>query len=206
MYEQIKSGDLIAVSGKGFVSGAIQIGTLGLPNVFGLGKRGWAGMSHVGVACWAYPERSTAGDLLVYESTSFARPPCVRTRRENPKGVQAHYLDDILNGGGDVWHLPLRRPLYRDEEDRMLAYLEFCLGRGYDFIGAGRSAGGVVLRTVQRLVDREDMGSVFCSELVAKAWSLIGILQVRNAGAWSPQRLVRQAVRRGVVEWGERLS
>lgn len=208
MFDEIRSGDVIAVSGKGFVSGLIQVGTLSLPNVGPLGRKGWAGFSHVGIAASVYSRKYGDNQTIFYESTSFDRPPCYSRNDgiENPKGVQSHTIDVILNGGGDVWHFPLRRPLYHDEESRLIAYLEGLIGRGYDFIGAGRSGGGVVMRAVQRLIDKEDMGLVFCSELVVSALVKVGIMQHKNAGAWSPQRLVRYVLRRGVCERGRLLS
>lgn len=206
MFDDIKSGDLIAVSGKGPISSLIQVATLSLPNVGPLGRWGLAGASHVGVVSWAFPERSTSGAPLVYESTSFERPMCVRTGRENPKGVQAHYLDEIIAGGGDVWHYPLRRPLYDHEADRLLAFLESCLGRGYDFLGAGKSGGGLLMRSIQRLKGKEDMNMIFCSELVVRAWIALGIMVHKNAGAWSPARLVRYVLRRGICGSGRCLS
>lgn len=196
----MKAGDLIFVSGKGAVSAAIQVGTLSLPNVGPLGRWGWSGMSHVAIVVPVF------GELYVYESTSFGRPTCVRTGRENPTGVQAHTLETILNGGGDVWHYPLRRPLYLDEEERLLNFCEMCLGRSYDFWGAGKSGGKRIMRLVQWVAGREDMSDIFCSELCAKGLSYVGIMQVKNASAYSPEWLRRVVLREGICDRGELLS
>lgn len=205
MFDEVKSGDLIAVSGKGPVSSLIQVATLSLPNIGPLGRWGWAGASHVGVVQWVFPERSTAGEPLVYESTSFDRPPCVRAGRPI-KGVQAHRLSTIIDGGGDVWHYPLRRPLYDHEQDRLLLYLESVRERSYDFLGAGKSGGGLLMRSIQRLKGKEDLTKMFCSELVVRAWIALGLMQHKNAGAWAPARVVRYVLRRGICEKGQRLS
>lgn len=194
--QAIKTGDLIGIAGVHPVSWMIQAATCSVPNIGPL--RRWAGISHVGVVCEAY--NGPYGDTLVYESTSFARPPCVRTGRQNPKGVQAHRVSDILEAGGDVYHYPLRRPLYHHEEERLLFTLEECLGRDYDFFGAGRSWGGFIKWMLSRTLRREKLASLFCSELVAHAWGQAGILRCRNAEAWNPVRLARFAVWYGICD------
>jgi hypothetical protein len=200
VFDEVKAGDLIAVSGKGLASNAIQIGSLSLPNVGSLGRWNWAGPSHVLIAAPIWGERT------VYESTSFPRPPCVRSNRPNPKGVQAHFLKDIVDAGGNVWHYPLRSPLYLDEEDRLLQVLDSYIGRGYDFLGAGKSGGGYALRLIQRLIGSEDLSLVFCSELVVAAYVHVGIMQHKNAGAWNPARLVRHVLRQGICGPGHPLT
>jgi hypothetical protein len=197
--ENIRPGDLIAVSGRGFVSGMIQLGTLSLPNTLGLGRRGWAGVSHVAIASPVF------GEMLLYESTSFARPPCVRTGRIDPVGVQTHYIDEITQAGGDVWHYPLKRQLYFHEEDRLCMVLESCLGRSYDYFGAARS-GGKLNAMIQFLVRPENFSLLYCSELVAFAWNQVGIFGTRNASVWSPNALLRRALRTGLVQPGILLS
>jgi len=111
-----------------------------------------------------------------------------------------------LDGGGDVWHVPLRRALYDHEEERLLESLESCLGRGYDFIGAGRSGGGKLMRTLQRVTSRESMEFIFCSELVVWALASVGVMHAENASVWNPQRLVRHVIRRGICQRGKLLS
>ena len=198
--DNVKPGDMFATSSKGLASNLIQLGCLSLPNIGPLGRWGYAGASHVFIVAPVF------GELIAYESTSFGRPPCLRTGRENPKGVQAHRLSEILDAGGDVWHYPLRRPLYTHEEDRLLAFLESCLGKGYDFVGAGKSGGGVLARLVQRHKGSEDLNQYFCSELVVRAWIAVGQMTHKNAGAWSPQRLVRYVLRRGICDKGSLVS
>lgn len=198
MPDDVKAGDLVAVSGRGPVSWGIQLGTLSVPNIPPLGRLG--GISHVGVVVPVF------GELLVYESTSFDRPQCVRTGRTAPKGVQAHYLSTLLEAGGKVWHYPLRRELYFHEEDRLLAAVEECLGRDYDFFGAGKSWGGLVRWTIRRLISHENAAELFCSELVAHAWTQVGLLHTRNTESWNPNRLCRAAVRRGICDRPELLT
>lgn len=200
MTSDIRPGDLLFVSGKGFVSNVIQLGCLSVPNWGPLGRWGVAGFSHVAIVAPVF------GEMIVYESTSFGRPRCVRTGRENPKGVQAHHLSTILDGGGDVWHCPLRRPLYLHEEERLLEFLEACLGREYDFFSAGRSGGGRLLRLIQRLTMREDLDEYYCSELVIRAHAVVGLHQCRNSSNWNPMRVYRNEVRKGIIERGQLIS
>ena len=199
LYEGVKAGDLLAVSGKGFVANTVQAATLSLPNIGPLGRWGWAGASHVAIAVPVFDE------LLAYESTSFNRPRCVRTNRDNPKGVQAHYIQDIVEAGGDVWHYPLRRPLYLHEEDRLLMFAEQALGRGYDFIGATRASGGILMRLLQRAKGSEDTGLMYCSELALWLWCMVGVARTKHAGM-SPNYLIRWAIASGILSRGRRLT
>lgn len=192
----VQPGDLIAISGTGFLSNMIQLGTLGLPNLPGLGSV--AGISHVGVVVpvfWA--PRDKQGALLVYESTTFGRPACVRQGAAGP-GVQAHHLSTILDAGGRVYRYPLKRELYEHEIWRLHDAAEECLGRPYDFFGAARAWGGIGAWLASQLMERERLANLFCSELVAHVWGQVGIMQCRVSGAWNPNRLCRFAVRHGV--------
>lgn len=200
----LQPGDLIFVSGKGPMSWTIQLGTLSLPNVFGLGKRNWAGFSHVGIMA------NANGHLVMYESTSkfSKRPPCVRHPEHGPHwaGVQAHRIQDILSSDSDVWHYPLRSPLYQHESARLTSTLEVYMGRGYDFLGAGWAWGGPVRRAVQALVRPQNLDLLFCSELCMAALASVGRLRTKSASVWSPTQLARHVVREGVCESGGLLS
>ena len=142
-------GDIIASTCNGFVSGVINVGTFALP-----APLPGAGASHVGIVCM------DGGEPVVYESTSYDRPPCVYQGR-SVRGVQAHRLDDYLKFDfARVWHYPLRRALYDDEARRLQHVLDRALGTPYDMLGAFRS-GGLALRALLR---KEDLSGVFCSE------------------------------------------
>lgn len=195
-----KAGGVIAVRGKGLVSNGIQIGSLALPNVGPLGKWGLSGVSHVGILAPVFDE------LLVYESTTFPRPPCVRTGRTDAKGVQAHFVSDVIDAGGDVWYYPPRRDLYPHEELRLLDFLESCLGKPYDWLDVAKSGGGIVSYLASKWLGQGDTSQMFCSELVAAALSSVGIMPTKHADAWNPTRLVRRGLATGVLGSGRLIS
>jgi hypothetical protein len=68
-------------------------------------------------------------NLLAYECTTAERPVCRRTGRDNPKGVQAHKVADLLAGETAI-QLSLACPLFPHEEDRLLNMVEVQLGWG----------------------------------------------------------------------------
>jgi hypothetical protein len=131
--------------------------------------KGWFGkyVDHIALVVSVY------GRPIIYESTMADRPLCVRTGRESPKGVQAHYIEDVVNLGG-ASYMPLICPLYADEEDRLLAVAESCLGRGFEFIGGETS-----------------------SAFVARVLAEVGIVQQPNASKFRPQQLVNDMVAQG---------
>ncbi len=187
----IRSGDVIAFSGKDFLSAVIQVGTFSLPR---------RGLSHCGIVSEIH------GEPVVYESTSFGRPACYR-QGQQVSGVQAHRLDDMLEfvGDQDVWHYPLRRALYPHEADRLAWALDSLLGRPYDLPSAVRS-GGLVFNVLQSVLRREDLSAIFCSELVCSSLVDCGVFLTRSASRWSPNKLIRALLRQGVVAEPRRLK
>lgn len=145
--EEFKPGDILVAYGKGRLGRAKHVSLI---------------VSLFGTPC-------------VYESTMDERPQCIRTGRDTPKGVQAHHINDVMNA--DVYRLSLKRPLYPDEEDRLLAVAESCLGRGWEFIGGTTS-----------------------SAFVARVLGEVGVLCHRNALRFSPRQLTNYVVRQGIYK------
>jgi hypothetical protein len=187
----MKSGDIIGFSGRGFVSGLIQVGTFSLP---------CRGISHVGVVS------VSNGIPFVYESTSFGRPAC-EIQKVKVSGVQCHRLDDLLDfvDKQSVWHYPLQRELYEHEDRRLGYYLDRHLGVPYDYFGAGRS-GGFFWNLLQTALHNEDLSNIFCSELIADAFSDLGIFNTVSSSRWNPNKLLRTLQRRGIVNTPRRLK
>lgn len=187
----LKMGDQIYVVGKGLTSGVIQAFTYSLPGV---------GFSHV----------MTVGDLhgrpILYESTSFGRPPCVRAGQV-VCGVQAHWPEDIIKPSRDAtyYHAPLRRELYWHEQNRYQEYLDSVLGRGYDFYGAAKS-GGFLLRYAMSMVARESNAHLFCSELCAEALVYTGVWNNRHYSRWNPNSLYRRLYLQGIINKAKRIE
>jgi hypothetical protein len=180
----VKPGDVIGFSGKSWISVGVNIATYGIP-LFGI--------SHVGIMANA-PD----GQLLIFESTSLADLPCVISG-ENFTGTQAHKLEDILRVyAGKAWHYPLYRPLYPSESERLTQFLMETIHTPYDLMGAFRTA-GVGLSWVESLFRPQDLSTIFCSEWVASALSVIGVFPTSNASRWNPNRLVRHLRWNGVV-------
>lgn len=170
-----KAGDLVFFRGPSVLSKVIY-----------LGSGGWPGYSHVGII------GDSPEGLVMFESTSTL-PETERCILQGcaVKGVQAHKLSDVLDRREDkVWHVPLTRSLYDHERTRLRYYLGGRLGTGYDFHGAVRS-GGLVLWALEKLIRREDLSTIFCSELVAAALSAVGVFPTSKPGSYSPNRLAK---------------
>lgn len=187
---QIKAGSMIAFSGHTLQSDLINIGTYGIPR--------WD-IAHVGIII------RKAGALLLVESLMQSELPCV-IQGTKLAGVQAHVLEDVLAlESGKVYHYPLYRSLYEYESRRLTRFADSMIGRPYDELGALRTA-GVGLSWIESWFRPEDLAAIFCSEMVAKAYSTIGILPTNNASRWSPNKLVRRMRRHGLILRPERLK
>jgi len=180
----LKAGDVIGFSGNSWISGLINIGTYGIP--------GW-GISHVRIMAHA-----DDGRMLLFESTTLENMPC-EISGECFNGTQAHDLGKILKAyDGKLWHYPLYRPLYENEDKRLTKFLMATIHTPYDAMGAFRSA-GVGLSWVESCFREQDLHMIFCSEWVAAAYADIGILPTVDAARWNPNHLCRTLRRRELV-------
>lgn len=177
-----KEGDIIGFSGNSWLSAGINLATYGIP---------FWDIGHVGIV------GRYGGELLLFESTINSSLPC-RIQGAVTSGVQAHLLHSCELYDGKVWHYPLYRGLYLSESQRLTAFLLECIGRDYDAIGAFR-AGGVGFSFVESRLRKQDLSSLFCSELCAAAYAYAGLFPSGNAGFWSPNKLCRTLRRRGVL-------
>lgn len=186
----MKAGDVIGFSGRGWVSAAINIGTYGLP---------FFGISHVGVMA-----NDPDGRLLLFESTSFENLPCVISG-EDFTGTQAHFLEDIVEAySGRIYHYPLYRPLYPNEDTRLTRFLMETIHTPYDLMGALRTS-GVGLSWIESLFRPQDLSMIFCSEQVAAAYSIVGLFATDNVSRWNPNKLVRRFRRNEILHKPRRL-
>jgi hypothetical protein len=128
--------------------------------------------------------------MLLFESTMFSPMSCI-IQGHKVDGVQAHPVwDAVAEYDGRIWHYPLHRELRPLESRRLTAFLLRYIGRRYDTIGAFR-AGGVGFSWVESFLRKEDLESLFCSELVAAAHRHVGVFPTYHASKWSPNRLIR---------------
>jgi hypothetical protein len=192
----VKPGDIIGFSGDSWLSGFINLMTYGIPF--------WS-ISHVGIVGLNICEEPSEdiqgngyGGLLVYESTMQSEVPC-SIQKKLVSGVQAHPLQDTIDAyRGKVWHYPLSERLSLLDALRLSRFLNGHIGREYDEIGALR-AGGFGFSWIESMLRKEDLSSLFCSELCAAAHNEVGLMNGAHAGRWNPNLFVRRQRRRGVL-------
>jgi len=189
--DELKAGDIIGFSGHCLVSALVNIATYGIPF--------WS-IGHVGIMGHA-----DDGRLMLFESTQLDDLPCEITG-EVFWGTQAHQLEHVVNiYKGKVWHYPLYRSLYPDEDSRLTEFLMGTIGTPYDKLGAIRVA-GVGLSWIESLLHPDNLTSIFCSEWCAAAHATLGILQTDNVSRWNPNRLVRVERRKKILRKPRRLK
>ena len=173
------------------MSDLINLGTYGVPR--------WSA-SHVGIVADA-----ADGRRLLFESTTLDALPCEITgKRFN--GVQAHSLDKVIETyQGKVWLYPLYRPLYDFEERRLSQFLVGLVGTPYDELKALRAA-GIGFSWFESLLHEEALNHIFCSELVAAAYSDSGLMPTDDAARWNPNHLIRHLRRHQILLRAKRLK
>jgi hypothetical protein len=189
LFDNGRPGDVIGFSGAKLASDAINVLTYGVPRV---------SLSHVAILA------DHEGDLFLYESTTENLEPC-QVRGVLTSGTQYTSLTKVKTYKGKVWHYPLYRPLYGHEYRRLDYHLKDALGLEYDWRGAARS-GGFLTRLTTSALHEENLNTYFCSELVAKGLSLIGLFPTGNASKWNPNSLVRRCRAMGLLKPPVRLK
>lgn len=159
--DQLKTGDVVLFSGKGFFSRAIKL--------FSHSK--W---SHVGIVV-----KIEDFDLvLLWESTGLSKVEDIIDGKRK-KGVQTVALSDRLETyKGDISVRQLNGVVAQDGMDKLRDLRKLLKNRPYE---KGHS------ELVRSLVDiggplcenAEDLSSVFCSELVAESLQEMGVIDER---------------------------
>lgn len=183
-----RGGDILAFYGQDWRSRVISAVT--------------AGPSHVGIIVeWPMPSSQHGGydtELVLIESTTLCPRPCIE-RGVHINGVQAQWprqrIEDY-NGRAELYRLAEHWTLNEDEQDLLFELADEFLGKPYDYRGALWS-GTRVLKYLPRM-PYSDLGSLFCSELIATCVQRLGRLCVTNAGYFNPASLVRCLVKSGV--------
>ncbi len=186
----LRSGDLIGFAGADITSDFINLVTYGIPR--------WS-VSHVAIAA-EYNE-----SLVLFESTFGQVTPCL-VAGILVNGTQVQDIDVRINATpGRIYHYPLERPLRAWERRSLSAFLLRGVGKPYDRIGAIR-AGAKVWAWLQGFLHDESIASLFCSDWVAAAHRHIERFDTRNVGIWSPNALVREQRRRGILGTPRRIK
>lgn len=148
-------GDILAFSGRDWVSRLIQVATL-------------SRISHVGVVFERWD--SSAGEYRCYlaESTSLSSgKPCEISQRPID-GVQAHRVEDaIADYDGSVYVARLSWQLDSLESSRLTSCALGHMGVGYDWVEAPLSATRIakyIWEWIRAPTDADDAHRLFCSE------------------------------------------
>ena len=186
-----RAGDILAFYGRDWRSRAIELAT-------------W-GPSHVGIIVeWPFPNGRGGWDieLVLLESTMLCSRECV-IQGKKIDGVQAQWprlrIQDYA-GRAKIFRLADDCALNNDTSDRLTELAEHWLGKPYDFKGALWS-GTRLLKYLPR-IPYNDLGSLFCSELIARCLQRIQLLCITNSGKYNPASLIRQLVESGAYKPG----
>ncbi|MEN6367712.1 MAG: hypothetical protein ABFC88_12950 [Thermoguttaceae bacterium] len=182
---EFKAGDILGFSGYTWISAAINIATYGIP---------FWDISHVGIL-----GNCPDGQLRLFESTTLdGNIPCEITGKAI-SGTQAHDIhEQIKRYRGKVYHYPLYRELYPQEDERLTEFLMETIGVPYDEMGAFRSA-GVGLSWIESLFRPQNLHTIFCSEWCAAAYAVLGIHPTDHVSRWNPNRLCRHLRLHGIL-------
>lgn len=181
-----RSGDILAYGGRDLVGRIIRFGTC-------------SRFSHVGMICKTDFTMSKLTPVL-FESTSISTLPCIFTGKK-VSGVQGKYpVDSIADYPGRVyWYRYRGRGI---DEHRLEGFLLSQIGKEYDMGGAICSG----FRLLDRFTD-ENLDTLFCSELVAKALEVMGDIDPGAIpGRFNPGELMRYLRLQGTYEQAIRLK
>lgn len=195
----MKPGDIIGFSGNGWLSCGINLLTYGIP---------YYHISHVGIVAELLKEdfdnalpgiyRHAEPGLYLFESTITSLLPCALTLTCQP-GVKVRNIDiEVRNVKGRVWHYQCRHNLRPLEIRRLTCFLRSQLGKDYDKIGAFRAA-GIGFSWLESLLRKEDLSSLFCSELCSAAYKHVGIMDTDNSSKWNPNSFVRYCRKENIL-------
>jgi hypothetical protein len=176
-------GDVIGFSGACFTSDLVNVATWGIPRV---------DLSHVAILA------NYKNELFLFESTTLDTAPCEITGKKIA-GVQAHNLDrTIKEYEGKVFHYPLTKLINAEQSKKLSNFLFDMLGISYNMIGAFR-AGGVGFSFIEGILHKENLHSIFCSELAIAAHREIGLIKTTNAGHFNPNHMCRWELYQGIL-------
>ncbi|NEP61551.1 MAG: hypothetical protein F6K31_32135 [Symploca sp. SIO2G7] len=181
IFSQINPGDVIAFSGNGLDSRIIRWFTR-------------SPYSHVGIVLDnKYPNKQ-GEDILIAESTTYTIVPDYQEQK-SLKGVQVHWLShrlDFYKACGRAWWFPLEQKLSHDSLSQMQSWLWHLYESQTPFsprksIGAWLARNKYFDTEKNKKISKNSAG-LFCSELVAEALQIAGIIDSKlNPAAHTPR-------------------
>ncbi len=167
--EDLKSGDVVLFSGKGFISRLIQLAT-------------WSPYSHVGLVL-----KDKRGTLL-WESTTLSTLPDINTG-ELTKGVQLVCLKDRIDiYDGKVAVRQLKTPLSAEQEAAYRLFRDEVRGRAYEKSKVALARSAIDLISGQS----EDLSTLFCSEMNAEAYQRMKLIdESKSSAEYTPADFAR---------------
>lgn len=160
---QLKTGDIVLFSGKGHISEGIKFFTLSK----------W---SHVGMVYRFYDPLDPQGSVFCWESTTLSDLQDADTGKLT-RGVQrvefSERLERCFAKGYEVSIRPLSKNLTDDMVSSLNTFRHSMRGKPYE-----KSRIELIKSACDRIFseNKEDLSSLFCSELVAEAYQQMGLL------------------------------
>ncbi|MBE9032467.1 hypothetical protein IQ266_22270 [filamentous cyanobacterium LEGE 11480] len=177
MRSQVKPGDIFAFSGSDLPSQVVKLATR-------------SQYVHVAIVVWVDSRVARNNAILIAESHVDTSLPSVGTG-EHGLGVQLQWLNDrVETQPGPIWWIPLAESISEDGIIKMRRWLQMTEAEQtpYDFKQA--IAIGLVALGWDGLSQADDE-AFFCSELVAKALQVAGVLEPEiNPACHSPADVI----------------
>jgi hypothetical protein len=175
---KMRTGDVIAFSGKGRVSELIK-------------WRTESQYSHVGMVYWmGYGE----GSCMLTESTSLVNlPDAIHPDGEVIKGVQIHWISKRLltYEGMGIWWVPLKEPIIGEPMEKMRGWIRDRHAKRIPYDTAQAIGAGIDWWDRIGCSNDPDYDKLFCSELAAKALQIGGKVPLGiNPSEQTPENVV----------------
>ena len=176
---QMKTGDLIAFSGNAGFSNVIKWATR-------------SPYSHVGIVVKCNLGSGFGDSILVMEST-LQTSVLDANNKTAIKGIQMHWLSKRIDlYSGSVYWLGLKKPIAPAKKAEMESWLRKTHNEKvpYDYVQIYNAA--IDWFDEVGLSNQPEFSSIFCSELVAKALQIAGVIDSNlNASEQTPDDVVK---------------
>lgn len=172
---QMKTGDIMAFSGKSHFSQLIKWATR-------------SDYSHVGILLKVNLGGGFGESILLAESTLLTDLPNFDQQRAI-RGVQMQWLSKRLEMyNGSVSWLSLKKPLEPKNQTNMEAWLRQTYNKKTPYDHTQILGASLDIFDQFNLENKEDLSTIFCSELVTKALQIAGVIDpTLNPSEMTPQ-------------------